>query len=358
MWDIFNPRRITINKGKIFNEDIRYTREYYNSVIDKIVKYRIQYDWFLNSKNTLTRLVHRMIDPTGLTDFEYFRIVEDNGYDIARELLLGTRYNKASWYMNNTFKGSRELYYVDFTPIDLTKVPANWRSFEPLEVLYTDNEVFEFTVPDSMVENNITVIYKINIFKLFLQYKYWLASRKMLELDTGINRYIAQYVYPKSLYSYLDYTLWNIYSRLVLNKDYVIQFENNMPFSITDYTKKMKKGMLAYLNKYENTKSSIDQILQGIPAITKDSMYDVLRLADSSFTIQGLWLALLARTEDVYRILLLLGSNGKIANTEYIGGIKRYVRKLKNSGSTLPLNTPPDIKRKIEKDLFRIIYDI
>lgn len=356
MWDIFNPKRRPIFKGKIFNEDIRYTKEYYTSVLDKIVKYRIQYDWFLNNKNILIRLIHRMISPTGLNDFEYFKIIESNGYSIARELLLGTRYNKAEWYFNHSFKGSKELYYIDFTPIDLSKTPAEWKNYNPLEVLYTDSKILDFTVPDPMVENNVTIVYKINIFKLFLQYKYWLNYRRMLDLDTGISRYIAQYVYPKSLYSFIDYSLWNIYNELVKDTDYEIEFNNGMPFSISDYSRKIKRGLLEYVNRYKDTKTLIDGYLLGLPSIANENVYDLLRLTEGSSTQQGLWLPLLTRTQDVYNILLALGNNGKIANGDYVGEIKRYLRKLRNSGTILPSNTPKDIAREVEKNLFKIEY--
>lgn len=358
MYDIFAPKRKGIFKGNMFNNDINYCREYYKSVIDKIVNYRIEHEWFWPNKNIMSRYIAQMIDPNNLTDFEYFKIIDSNAEDKARVLQMATPYNKGEWMYNNTFKGSREIFYVDATMGNLQEVPRNWKKYNPLEVIYTDNHTLDFTSPDPLVDNQVTIVYRVKAFQLFMQYKYWKTARYMMGLPTDINKYIGQYVYPKMLYSYLDYTLWNIYNSIAFDKSYKIEFENNMPFSVSDYSTKIKNGLMEYVKRFEDTKSPIDHYLWNVPSLINQNAFETLRMPLSSYTLQSMWLPLICRTEDIYKILTVLGANGITANTDYTSEIKRYIRKVRNSGSMLPYNTPRDIVRHVERNLFKIEYSL
>lgn len=353
MLEIFTNRKQPLHQGIVIQQEFKYSKDYYRSVFSKIYSYREENTWWVNNNNIINRLLSKSIDPSQIDDITYYAYIASYGMDFTRELEMSSKYVQGRWFFNNTYKGSIEAYYCTNELLNLQSLALDWKKLCPLEVIYCNNDTLDISVPDLNHKKSIVTIYKLDIFKLFFQYKYWKNS--LVDKDGGtINNYIGKILLPRIIPSYLDYSIWNIFCNKV-EDNFKTEMESNLPFSISDYSKKIDSSLDFYISRFKNTKTSIERLLSNIPAIEQDNMGKLLKLPEHYYTKQVLWLPITCRIDSIYSILKLLGSEGKIANTEYTSGIKRYIRMLNNSGNIYPHNTPSFIRRNIEEKLYRIV---
>lgn len=352
MLEIFTNRKKPLNQGIVIQQEFKYSKDYYNSVFSKIFSYREENTWWVQNNNIINRLLSRSIDPTGLDDITYYAYVSSYAIDFTRELELSSKYVQGKWFFNNTYKGSIEAYYCTNNMLNLQSLAVNWRKLTPIEVIYTDNDKLDISVPELNNRRSLITIYKINLFELFFQFKYWRSS--LLDRSEGtVSNFIGKILLPRILPSYLDYSLWNMFCKKIDGK-FEVEFESNLPFSMSNYSKKIDSSYSFYINRFRDTKTDIDRLLTNIPAINKTNMLEVLKLPEVYYTKQVLWLPLLSRIDSIYYILKLIGREGIISNTDYTSGIKRYVRMLNNSGTIFPHNTPSVLRRNFDEKLYRI----
>lgn len=353
MLEIFTSRKDPIFQGITIQQEFENIRTYYKSVLSKLYQYRADHTWWVDNKNILSRLLAKSIDPLGVDDISYFAYISSYADDFTRELEMSSKYNKGKWFFNNTYKGSSEAYYVtdDVTPIQ--DIGINWRKLRPLEVLYTNTDILDFSIPDTNNTNRRSFIFKINPIELFFQYKYWKLNRRE-EDSTSYNVYIGQYLLPRILSSYIDMCWINIINSKLEDKDFKVEMYSNLPFSVSDYCNKLDRLLDGFIYKFKHTKNSLDRIMLNIPCISNNNIYKTLKLPQAYYTKQVLWLPLLSRVDTIYGLLTLLGKEGMIANTSYTSGIKRYIRMLINSGNLFPHNTPAELIRNFNVKLFKI----
>lgn len=353
MLELFTKKLPPIFQGITVNQDLKFIREYYRGVVDKVLKFREEQIWVVKGEHILNRFLKQFISPEGFSDLEYFKMVDRYAESITRELQFSSKYNTGVFHFNNMYKGSTEAYYVKKNLLDLTTVSTEWKYFRPLKVIYTDNRVFDIDVPDMMYNKDIRFIFEIDVFQLLFHYKYWTEYRKFNNLDYSTEIYLGCFLLPSILGSYLDYTCWNIFSKLVTDKTYEPVFRNRLPFSITDYSRRLAKGYLEYVERYQGTKNTYDKVLENVPMITNGTAINFLQLGDSFYPRQVLWLPLLSRMGSFITLLELGGHNGIIANTDLTSKVKRYVRQLLNYENLLPVNTPKHIEREFFYLMFR-----
>lgn len=354
MLELFTTKLPPIFQGITVNQDLKYIREYYNGVIDKVISYRSENIWFVKGEHILNRFLKLFLSPEGMKDIEYFKMIDTYSNSACRNLQFSTMYNTGNFHKNNIFKGSTEIYYVKSEVLPLDKIGSTWKSFNPIKVLYTDNRVFDITVPDSMYNNEVSIIMEIDLFKLMFHYKYWYEERAFRDLDNSTEAYLGSWLMPTLLRSYLDYTSWNIASRLITDRTYIPVFRSKVPFSVSDYTKRLTSGYLEYIDRFRYTKNSFSKILENIPMIYSSNALELMNLPKDFYTRQSIWLPLYCRMGVLISLLELTGTNGKIANSNFTSGIKRTVRSILNLEHILPDNTPKYIEREFYYMLFRL----
>lgn len=354
MLELFSRKLPPIFQGITVNQDLKFIREYYNGVIEKVINYREENVWFVKGEHILNRFLKQFLRPEGFNDLDYFKMVDKYSESITRELQFSSKYNTGVFHFNNMYKGSTEAYYVKKKLIDLSTVSTEWKTFRPLKVLYTDNKSINIDVPDMMYTKEVRLIIEIDVFKLLFHYKYWVESRNFKDLDSSTESYLGCFLLPSLLGSYLDYSCWNIFSKLIVDKNFEPNFRNRLPFSITDYSRRLAKGYLEYVERFRGTKNSFDKILENIPMIASSNAVEFLQLGEIFYTRQVLWLPLLSRMGCLISLLELTGYNGAIANTDITSKVKRYIRQLLNYENLLPNNTPKHIEREFYYLMFRI----
>lgn len=353
MIEIFTNRKDPIFQGITIQQEFKYAKEYYRQALDKLYAYRAENTWWVDNKNIISRLIRKSIDPVGIEDFKYFSYIASYADDFARELEMSSKYNQGKWFFGNTFQGSSEAYYVTDELFDMSNIAGRWRNLRPIEVMYTDNASLDFSIPDMHNKHRVTIIFKIKPIELFFQYKYWKLTRNSEE-TLSPNHFIGQYLMPRILDSYLDLSLCNILANKIEDSNFTTEFYSNLPFSISDYSKKIDGAFDWYIGRFKNTKTTLDRLMLNIPMISKANLYEVMKLPQAYFTKQVTWLPLVARIDYIYMMLKLLGEPGIIANTSYTSGIKRYARALYNAGTIFPHNTPAIVRRNLDVKLYKI----
>ena len=150
MLELFSRKLPPIFQGITVNQDLKFIREYYNGVIEKVINYREENVWFVKGEHILNRFLKQFLRPEGFNDLDYFKMVDKYSESITRELQFSSKYNTGVFHFNNMYKGSTEAYYVKKKLIDLSTVSTEWKTFRPLKVLYTDNKSIDIDVPDMM----------------------------------------------------------------------------------------------------------------------------------------------------------------------------------------------------------------
>lgn len=358
MLSLFNSSLPPQNQGVSIHQDLKYIKEYYSKVNSKIQQYRREHEWFVNNKHILKRLISQIRPMRDVEDMMLFRYIDNDTFNIGKNLELTTRYPQGKVHFNNLYRGSREAYYLTKPSIDLGKIPKEWSGYKPLKVIYTDNATLDISVPDSETPNEVTIFVEVNMFQLAFQYKYWVYYRKYRDQDYSIDKYLGSYLLPSLFGSYLDYSCWNVFKQLIYNPDYVCTFKNRIPFSISDYSKRLTQGYSYYIDKFRDTKNTYDKVLLNVPTPIHNNSYDLLHLDGKSGAKRTQWLFLVSRLGDLLALIDLLGTEGKIRNRNYIAVLKRDVRRIINYGNISPYNLPKDLESDMTYNLMTLAYTL
>ena len=118
MLEFFTTTLPPIFQGITVNQDLKYIREYYNGVIDKVISYRSENIWFVKGEHILNRFLKLFLSPESMKDIEYFKMIDTYSNSACRNLQFSTMYNTGNFHKNNIFKGSiRSKEFVDVSKV-------------------------------------------------------------------------------------------------------------------------------------------------------------------------------------------------------------------------------------------------
>lgn len=344
--DLFANKLDPPFQGTLVNQDLVYIKDYYKTVMNKLELFRKENKWYVQGEHILNRLLLLFTDYITLTDISLFKYIDSKLDSTVKELELSSKYYPGKFKYNNMFTGSKEAYYL-YNDIRLDKVITEWRNYKPIKVVYTDNCDCDIIVPDRDKKRNVVLYMEVNVMQLIFQYKYWCVAQSFFNYDTSTTRFLGSYVLPNIVSSYFDYSMINIWSKLVEDPKFKPEFKNGLPFNITDYSGRLANGLQEYVKRFKNTKTTFEKILQNIPLATNNNAMEFTRFREFYYSKRILWFPLFSRVKLFKSILTLLGENGKIANTSYTSSIKRDIRTIINYG-----NIYPDNADKVEIDEF------
>lgn len=350
MFDYFTNSQPPLNLGIKQYGSFRIFKEYYERVLKGLETYAASRDWVVNGKHILVRMINENFKSFGMDDLIYYKIIIDQLERTTRFLGFASIYNKGEWIYNNSYNNSIELYYKTDDMVKIFELERTWRSLIPLEVIYTDNLIIDFPFINTNVMKPNVFIYKINPALLMLQYKKWGEERIKNNRDPDPGTFINQFITPKLFYSYLDYTLFNNFSRILIDKDFKPRFINTTPIGIQDYSGHILRTYQEYIKDYKDQKINIDRTLQNLPLFLKNG-YQCLNISSIGFRRQNIWLKYYLRVKSLITIKELLGNKGMETNTlmfaDKINANKEYL----NYNLTLPDNTNRLMINDFKKDI-------
>lgn len=346
MLELYTNKLPPIFQGRYFNNDIEYCRKYYSKVIQDLEHYSNDISMTAQNEHILCRLLNRFTNPDGIDNMDYYMYIDEESSYIPKELNMSTMHNKGQWFFNNMFNGSKEAYYVYINPIPVIHIDKDWRNYQPVTILYTSNSTLDITIPNYLLKRRIEMVMVIDIYKLLFQYKYWRANRINRELNPSAVHYLTSFLFPRMLPSYIEYSLFNVFCNMVHSDVRDIEFYTNLPYSISNYDRKLINGYKDIIKKFKDTKQTYGKLMENLPTMFYNG-YEFLKLPESWYTRQLIWLPIYSRVNATISLIDLLGTSGKIYNSDYIATLRKSIREYKNYGDILPSNTPSDIKRNM-----------
>lgn len=353
----FEEKFKNLNLGLINCPTMAYAKNIYNNDLIKISFYAIERNWIVNGKHPLVRFIKKFNfnnEHINLPILVKFNIIKESSEYIGRGIGFCNKYNQGQWFYNESYSGVSELFLIEDNFFSLSELDK-WKDLNPIEVIYTDNLTFDLPFINQNIRKDNIIIYKINGVLLMLQYLKWTEDRIRFGLDIDPGYFINSFLSPKILRSYLDYTLLNIFNKLITDKNYEIEFINTLPISIHDLTKKIKSNYIYAIDKFVNKRILLSRSLSSIPLLFKDNILEIITNYPDTRR-QSLWLKYFIKSHEMNIVKNILGEQGKEFNNSIFSGLNNEYKEFKNHNIVLPENTNKKIKEVFDNNI-TLLYD-
>ena len=305
-----------------------YVKRRYLSELTKVKEYYRTKERAVDNKHLVSRLVNMLTPSLSLDIYDYLKVVDTNARFLSRQFGIVSNIHSGT-VMENIFfgKNSEEILLYRENPIDLMDFEENWMDYTPVKVIYTDSSDLDFHIPFNDKDSFIPrlTIMTIDIVVMMLQYYKWANHRMLMSMPTNTNVFISQVVLPNILDNMLDLAIYNRFMKLVEERE-IPEFKINHPFHVQDLSTGIDKILLDVITDLQDTSVPVMQILQTIPTIVKDDMYDVLYIDHKYYTKQSEWVLLLARIYTINDLIRLLGNKGMARNKDLLNRIPVYLK--------------------------------
>lgn len=221
-------------------------------------------------------------------------------------------------------------YDESFNAISAAK---NWMDLEPVKFVWHSFSDITMVPPNGSVPRTEedTVYISINIPMLLFMHRCWLNDRTSKEsLHTNVQQFVASYVLPNMLGSYLDIAIANRFFNLVNNMPNS-KCLVKLPFSVASYEKHFDDTFKALLKRCRGN-ISYEAVLRNIPAVSKDNAQEALALPPVMHTMQ-VWWALLSSRMYVMEALANLPRKAVSGNRQYNREIYLVLKNVSKDGT-------------------------
>lgn len=343
-------------RGLITYPYLRFVIDKIRSDLNKVLDYysttRIR---AINNSNMLCRLVDTLQPSLDLDISTYFKYVDSQREYVGKRFGIVSNINKGYSNLDVLQDGASELYLSVEHSIDLLDVSKNWMAIRPIRLVYDNLTSLDMNLPYYQVKSSTKddlYIYEIDINLLLLKYRGWSKYHLARGDGNNVEQYIATQVIPYILPSMLDRHIWNRFKNIYYGKDVDI-YVNDQPFYLSDYSPKVDSVLKDIAKNYQDSKYPITRIVNTIPTIVEDEMLKVLRLSNNLYTTQSLWIAWLARLDDMKFLMDVIGDNFS-RNKAWVAGSNYDLDLLLHRSSTLPNNMPNSIKTRFLDTLAKL----
>ncbi|MFM6982754.1 MAG: hypothetical protein ACKOXF_01380, partial [Chitinophagaceae bacterium] len=226
------------------------------------------------SNHFLVRLLQSIAVPHSLNTERYYDLVLNLSDRLSSALGMTSAIHKGQLFKNTFYNGSSEiLLAITNRTVDVEDANKNWRELAPVTVLMHPISTLDLSLPDGYEETRETgiAIISIDVPLLALQYRAFSIDQAYNADDKSaqltIMQFIRMYVIPNMLESHLDYVIFNRLSKLFLEEDVPVFYQNH-PIIISDYTNQVDSVLLRVNEYLENQINSFSKIIQTLPAVT------------------------------------------------------------------------------------------
>lgn len=307
-----------------------YLRKAFLYDIDRLIDFKRSFPKAVRSDHLLIKTL-QSINVVFNGDLEIYRsIVESRTNQISGGLGYCS-----DFYKGRPFYGSKAQFYGNKTveiiiatdeDFSLRDAQLTWKTWRPVRVLAHPRSDFTIETIDgtnTFSESGVCVI-EVNIPMLACQYQMWLAEQRkeQVAIPRTIGHFLSMYPLTNAVYSHLDVSLLNRFSRRLLGEP-VGNADDYVPFYIQDYSKRIDDLIESVNREFVRRPMPWEDVLRNIPSIIDGNMLEVIRLPKIARNHQSIW-ALLAARLFVTTYLLALRKKGKdFKNLDDIILIKR-----------------------------------
>ena len=323
---------------KKYRENLRTAKEYYYNKEDAV-----------DNRHLLNKLINDLSPSIEEYDvIDYIRLVSASAELLSRQFDIVSNISFGK-ILSNVFygKNSREILLYTSTEIDISTIEENWKELTSVRVIY--HEDTDMNIPRPLPINYVPgslIVMEIDVVLLMLQYRGWYLDRLAMDQSVNINVFISQIVMTNMMDNILDIALVNRYNYIARG---VQPYEdiNLHPFLVIDYTDKLDDCLKTIIRDNRNKSITIEQLLNGLPAIVEDTIWDVLFIRHRYYTMQSKWVLWLVRISYMDMILFVIGVKGIRRNKGVLNRLPVLLKRLERDST---------LKRQLDDNTYSKFY--
>lgn len=279
----------------------------------------------------------------------YYAIADAKAANIAAAMKMTSSMQRGALF-NGVFygPGCTEVIMMDNSSFDPFEVYKNWKTAQSVKVVIHPRSDLSLMLPNGKntgLEKGLAVI-SINIPMLAIQYRAFAEEQLKISDEQNIGtqsvpHFVHRYLLPNMMASHLDIAIFNRIQNL-LNGKPLAEVTRAHSFALVDYSSQATKVHTEILEDLRSKSMEYKAILSSIPAISKDSLLEVMVLPESAPTRQIFWAEVLSRI-DVLRFTINVGGDRSIErNQTYLNTFARDFR-LYQGDRAVAVSMPRDL---------------
>ncbi|BDD79913.1 hypothetical protein [Burkholderia phage FLC9] len=289
-----------VNVPTMYAANWHYARDGLRHNLKKVVEFYRYHSMAVESEHFLIRLLQSIAVGKHTELHRYYDIMDSLSLNLGMALKMTSPISRGHPFKGVFYHGCTEVLIAENADFDVEAVDKNWENVQAIRVLRHPRSDLMLNLPDGKktgTETGIAVI-AINIPMLAVQYRAFRLREDAYSERTGepgrtIQQFVHMHVLPNMLYSHFDYVMFNrIYN---LERGIPMGEGKAHPFYITDFSLKLNAVQATILANLQAVGQDFTGILRSIPAVTKESLNEVMTVPDMAQTIQVVWALALSR---------------------------------------------------------------
>lgn len=277
----------------------------------------------IKNDHILNRIITTSCPPLGSSIAQFYSLARMRAPIVADNMQFTYSANYGKVFDGIFYGGAKEIILLDDSDFDPEYVYKNWRDVDAVKVIthpFTDYKLIPPFGQQYTRQDGVLTVLSVNIAMLLVQFKAWADYRFMVndpnKLELGSTHFIRMHVIPNILRTHVEFVFYNRLKDIFYT---LPNYEsiNKLPFPVIDYRKIADSIASEYCEKFRDKGNPYPKLFQNIPAIFKDNMSEVLMMPDMAKTKQVWWALFLARLEDQFFAIHLLGDEGINDNKKY-----------------------------------------
>ncbi len=330
--------------------------------VETVIAYYRQSPFAVKSQHFLVRLLHAITTPKSQELLRYHDNVEGSALNIAQTLGMTSAISRGHLW-NGVFygPGNVEILIADDTPFDPEKANDDWENLEPIRVLRHPRSDLNMNIPNGInsgVETGLAVI-AINVTMLAVQYRAWRRREAQQAFinnsnEHSIMQFLHMYPLTNMVRSHMDYVMFNRMNCLSRGLPFG-EATIKHPFYLIDYSKELNIFHKNTIQSLRDTAKGFYDVLRSVPAVSQDSLVDVMRLPDIAGTRQIVWALVLARLPALNFLFDTAKASPRVKNGMEVNTVRRRLLQLRTENLMKSvLGKLPSLYMDVEMDLKRL----
>ena len=297
----------------------------------KISKLNITRNEVIDINNLFLKLLHMGYVDTSLDLFDYLSIVDSRINMLVSSFGITSAVNRGKMHTGLLYGGNyKEFIILDTSVYDPYVFINEWKNQSPLvihEHQEDDCNLILLNGNTKTTKSGISIC-SINISKLFLQYRCYVAS--LIEMNEknnstfkpNVKRFLNYYVLQNALNSHLDVMILNRINRLFFS-------EEKLKAGLEE---KLNVALYSAIKRNGNSGFDFLKIMKNLPSFNNSNLNIGLKLPSVAKTEQVNWLLTMCKIK-IYEVLNnLSGERGINSNRKYMNRIIYDCERLLKDG--------------------------
>lgn len=318
----------------VYDNNLDNIKDRFNLEISKIRDYYRYRDGKVSNNNMLVRLITTCMINYNRDIFEYVHMLDNDLLHYTKTFNIVSQVSKGSVLENVIFhKNSLELFIYEEADINLITIDDLWRDLRPIKILKYDDTDTSLRIPNNKISFSTPTlsIFKIDIKKLLIQYRYWALERLYKDFSTDPAAFLYEMVFPTLIYDILDFSILNRIRKI--NEHLIMEPNiNKHPFLIFDLNDSIDryiKNMLKYI-KHEN--KTFTNIMKNIHLICSENMYELV-FDNYLINSNNRYVYFLSKIPHIILLLEISNRETLKRNKDFINNLKIFIKKIERDRS-------------------------